>query len=98
MPTDSFPTGRHELSYSSLSLNSLICNESKHLSSVAVTGGGLFVLVYLCTTCVSGTLEGQKRVLDLLQLELQTVVSHQPHGCWELNLALEEQSVLALNC
>lgn len=53
--------------------------------------GGLFVLVCmsvwlhvcLCTTCVPGTLEGQRRVLDLLEQELQTVVSHQSYGCWE---------------
>jgi hypothetical protein len=33
------------------------------------------VHMYLCTTCASGPLGGQKRVLDPLKLELQTVVS-----------------------
>lgn len=36
-------------------------------------------LVYvclLCITCVPGPCEGQKRILDLLDMELQTTVSH----------------------
>lgn len=41
--------------------------------------------VHLYTRWVVGACRGQRRALDHLELELQTVVS--PHGeCWELNL------------
>lgn len=30
---------------------------------------------YLCSTCLSGALEGQKKLMDLLELELQMIVS-----------------------
>lgn len=45
---------------------------------------GCFAYVYICATCVSDTLGGQKRVLALLELELYVVVSCF-HGCWELD-------------
>lgn len=34
------------------------------------------LLVFLCTLCVSGSLRGQKKVMDLLEHELHTAVSH----------------------
>jgi hypothetical protein len=36
----------------------------------------------LCTTCMSGTHRGQKRVSDPVDLELQMVVSH--YAVWVL--------------
>lgn len=42
-----------------------------------------FVSVCLCTICVPGTHEGQRRALDPLELELQTAVSfHAAAGNW----------------
>jgi hypothetical protein len=41
---------------------------------------GVFLFVYLCTTCVPNINEGQKRSLDLLELELQTTVSQDVGG------------------
>jgi hypothetical protein len=32
--------------------------------------------VYVCTTCIPGVQEGQRKALDSQRLELQTVVSH----------------------
>lgn len=63
--------------------------QSFHYYFVVVYGYGcLFgMLVYLCTTCVSATREGQKREL---KLELPMIVSHHG-GCSDLNLGpLEE--------
>ena len=55
----------------------------------------MYVCVYVCmyTTCMFGAHGSQKRVSDLLEVELQIVVSHQ--GCREPKLcSLEEQQVL----
>jgi hypothetical protein len=35
-----------------------------------------FVCTYICAPCRCGTLGGQKRAVDLLELEFQTVISH----------------------
>lgn len=32
--------------------------------------------VYLCNICVPGTHKGQQKASDLLELELQTIMSH----------------------
>lgn len=50
--------------------------------------------VCTCTICVPGTHEGQKRVLDLLELELQTVEGGL-HG-WELNPGLPREKPVLL--
>lgn len=43
--------------------------------------------VSLCTTCLPGAYAGQKRALDSLRLELQTIVSwHVDAGIWTLVL------------
>lgn len=40
-------------------------------------GMGVFAcIINLCTTCVPSALEGQKRALDPVKLELQRVVRH----------------------
>ena len=36
----------------------------------------VFLPLCICTTCVSGTREGQKRVKDPLELELPMVINH----------------------
>ena len=47
-------------------------------------------IAHICSTCVSGGCGGQKRVSDLLELELQ--VFKPPCGCWELDPGpLQEQ-------
>lgn len=52
------------------------------------------VSVWVCEYVGTRVVRGQKRPLDLLELELELVVSH-PHGFWEPNFgALKAQSVL----
>ena len=41
--------------------------------------------VLMCTTCMPSVHGGQKRVSDLLELELQTVVSNKWIQMWVLN-------------
>lgn len=54
----------------------------------------VFVCVCTCTMCVLGSCGSQKSASDLLELELQMVVSYHVDG-WELNLSpLQEQPVL----
>jgi hypothetical protein len=55
---------------------------------------GCFACTCVCASCACSTQECQKRASDLLELELQTVVSHNC-GCWESNQdPLEKQPVL----
>lgn len=58
----------------------------------------LFCLhIYLCTAYVPDAHGGQRQAWDLLELELQILVSPQS-GRWELNLSSqEEQSVSPLS-
>lgn len=45
---------------------------------------GCFALLYVCVPCACSTHSGQKRVQNVLELELQVTVDR-PNGCWELN-------------
>lgn len=58
------------------------------------TEEGLFGFFFLivCMRCMSGS-GYKKRVLDLLEQELQAMVSHL-HGCWDFNSGpLREQTL-----
>lgn len=47
---------------------------------------------YTYTTCMPGALRGQKRILNLLELELQIDGCELPSRCWEPNSGpLQEQ-------
>ena len=56
----------------------------------------VFVHVYTCIHVIVGASGVQKRVLDLLELELQAVVSYHQVWCWELSFG--PLSSIALNC
>lgn len=54
-------------------------NELNNLMSMDVLSA-----LCLCTPCVLSTSVRKKRVLDPLELELQTIVGHEPLcRCWE---------------
>lgn len=68
-------------------------------------GGFCFVLQFmrmyvllacLCTICMSGACEGQKRALDILKLELQMFVNHYVYAGNETQVL--GKSTSAINC
>lgn len=54
----------------------------------------MFCLQYVCVPCVFSAHEGQKRVVDPLELEF-TLCRESPYGCWKLGPGpLQDQQVL----
>lgn len=51
--------------------------------------------ICLCITYVPGACGGQKRALDTLDMEFQTLVTH-PYGYWDSNLGPPEEQQMLL--
>lgn len=71
-------------------------NQQRKLKHLQIQILKRFKDLFLGCVCdkYSSALEGQKRALDPLELELQAAVNHK-HRCWELNSGpLQEQQLL----